>query len=107
MKRLACLAAAALAAGLAAPAAAQEVWGGAITLYDQYGNAYYGDPHSTGWYGTSEGGVYNDWYGTGAPADGWSYAPLTTENPWTADSSGSGYSYQPGDIWSPGRDYNE
>ena len=105
MKRISLIAlTAALATAVLGPAQAQYVSGGYVTLYDQHGNEYYGDPHSTDWYGGYDGSVYNDWYGTGAPTDGYGYAPLTTDDPWSADTSG-GYSRAPGEVWSPGRSY--
>jgi hypothetical protein len=75
---------AALGTALTGAAHAQYIMGGEAMLYDSLGNVYWGDPHSTDWYGTNDGSTYNDWYGTGAPTDGYDYAPLTTEDPWSS-----------------------
>jgi hypothetical protein len=99
MNRIRCLAlAAAFSAALIGSAQAQYIMGGEAMLYDSMGNVYWGDPYSTDWYGTNDGSTYNDWYGTGAPTDGYDYAPLTTEDPWSTDTSSDyGYGSDDGD----------
>jgi hypothetical protein len=99
MNRIALLAAAAtLALTLSGAAHAQYIMGGEAMLYDDNGNVYWGDPYSSSWYGTNDGSVYNDWYGTGAPTDGYDYAPLTTDDPWSSSTSDDyGYGYESDD----------
>ena len=108
MRRIASLAAAAALAGaLAAPAAAQEVWGGSITLYDEYGNTYYGDPHQQRLVRHHRRRHLQRLVRHRRARRRLVLHAADHREPVGERTAPNCYAYQPGDVWSPGRDYNE